>query len=139
MASSDGKATRAVMRLSPPDNVAVALRHLKSGETVMLDDVPLKVSRNTAVGHKLAAQEKAGYSIARLIDEPERQAGFSGSGSAQNQHARALDTDAGSMQEEVGLCHHFFPGGVQSSAMAGRRTTNLAPSTGFSTPSGARP
>ena len=44
------------MRLSPPDNVAVALRHLKAGETVMLEDVALKVSRNIAVGHKLAAR-----------------------------------------------------------------------------------
>ena len=44
------------MRLSPPDNVAVALRHLKAGETVMLEDVVLKVSRNIAVGHKLAAR-----------------------------------------------------------------------------------
>ena len=56
MASSDKPGARAVMRLSPPDNVAVALRHLKAGETVMLDDVALRVSRNIAVGHKLAAQ-----------------------------------------------------------------------------------
>ena len=32
---------RAVMRLSPRDNVAVALRPLKAGETVMLDGVAL--------------------------------------------------------------------------------------------------
>ena len=44
------------MRLSHSDNVAVALRHLKAGETVMLDDVALKVRRNIAVGHKLAAR-----------------------------------------------------------------------------------
>jgi altronate hydrolase len=44
------------MRLSPPDNVAVALRPLKAGETVMLDGVALTVSRNIPVGQKLAAQ-----------------------------------------------------------------------------------
>ena len=44
------------MRLSPPDNVAVALRPLKSGESVLLDGVALTVSRIIAVGHKLAAR-----------------------------------------------------------------------------------
>ena len=64
MASSDqgGRKTpgkvvaRAVMRLSPRDNVAVALRALKSGETVMLDGTPITIRANIAVGHKLAAQ-----------------------------------------------------------------------------------
>ena len=56
MASSDKGASRAVMRLSPPDNVAVALRPLKSGESVLLDGVALSVGRNIAVGHKLAAR-----------------------------------------------------------------------------------
>ena len=46
----------AVMRLSPRDNVAVALRPLRAGETVMLDGVELTISRNIAVGHKLAAR-----------------------------------------------------------------------------------
>jgi altronate hydrolase len=46
----------AIMRLSPRDNVAVALRPLKAGEAVMLDGVALTVERNTPVGHKLAAQ-----------------------------------------------------------------------------------
>ena len=44
------------MRLSPSDNVAVALRPLKAGETVMLGDVALTVRRNIPVGHKLAAR-----------------------------------------------------------------------------------
>ena len=60
MASSDkgdGKpAPRAVMRLSPRDNVAVALRPLKSGETVMIAGVGITIRRHIAVGHKLAAQ-----------------------------------------------------------------------------------
>jgi hypothetical protein len=47
---------RAVMRLSPPDNVAVALRPLKAGETVTLDGVALTVNRNIPVGQKLAAR-----------------------------------------------------------------------------------
>ena len=50
------RSERAVMRLSSPDNVAVALRHLKAGETVMLDDVELTVNRNIPVGQKLAAR-----------------------------------------------------------------------------------
>jgi len=44
------------MRLSPADNVAVALRPLKSGESVMLDGVAITIGRNIAVGHKLAAR-----------------------------------------------------------------------------------
>jgi hypothetical protein len=44
------------MKLSPPDNVAVALRQLKAGEVVMLDGVAITISRNIAVGHKLAAR-----------------------------------------------------------------------------------
>ena len=56
MASSKERAARAVMRLSPPDNVAVALRALKAGEVVVLDGVALTVGRNLAVGHKLAAR-----------------------------------------------------------------------------------
>lgn len=44
------------MRLSPPDNVVVALRQLKAGETVTLDGVPLTIGNNVAVGHKLAAR-----------------------------------------------------------------------------------
>jgi SAF domain-containing protein len=61
MASSEerkrvDRTERAVMRLSPPDNVAVALRPLKAGETVMLDGVALTVNRNIPVGQKLAAR-----------------------------------------------------------------------------------
>ena len=44
------------MKLAPQDNVAVALRPLRSGETVMLGDIPLRVARDIAVGHKLAAR-----------------------------------------------------------------------------------
>ena len=44
------------MRLSPPDNVAVALRSLKTGETVALDGVALVIHKNIPVGHKLAAR-----------------------------------------------------------------------------------
>ena len=44
------------MRLSPPDNVAVALRPLKAGETVTLDGEPLKIGHTIGVGRKLAAR-----------------------------------------------------------------------------------
>jgi len=47
---------RAVMRLSPRDNVAVALRPLKGGETVVLDSVALVIRRNMPVSQKLAAR-----------------------------------------------------------------------------------
>ena len=56
MASSDERETRAVMRLSPADNIAVALRPLKAGEAVTLDNVALTINRTIAVGQKLAAQ-----------------------------------------------------------------------------------
>ena len=56
MANSDRRTARAVMRLSPADNVAVALRPLKAGESVMLDGVAITIGRNIAVGHKLAAR-----------------------------------------------------------------------------------
>jgi len=45
----------AVMRLSPRDNVAVALRPLAAGEIVLLDGVPLIVQRHVPVGQKIAA------------------------------------------------------------------------------------
>jgi len=44
------------MRLSPGDNVAVALRALKSGETVTLDGAEIAIRRHIAVGHKFAAR-----------------------------------------------------------------------------------
>ncbi len=60
----------AVMRLSPQDNVAVALRALKAGETVVLDDVALTVDRNVAVGGKLAARRLAAGEIVVKYDCP---------------------------------------------------------------------
>jgi altronate hydrolase len=56
MANSDRGAARAVMRMSPPDNVGVALRSLKAGETVTLDGAAITIARNIAVGHKFAAR-----------------------------------------------------------------------------------
>jgi hypothetical protein len=50
---------RAAMRLSPPDNVAVALRTLRAGESIELDGVTLTVRRAIAVGHKFAARALA--------------------------------------------------------------------------------
>jgi hypothetical protein len=47
------------MKLAPQDNVAVALRPLSAGEVVMLGGTPLRVARDIAVGHKLAAQSIA--------------------------------------------------------------------------------
>jgi len=44
------------MKLAPQDNVAVALRPLAAGEVVTLDGTRLRVARDIAVGHKLAAQ-----------------------------------------------------------------------------------
>ncbi|MEO8509582.1 MAG: UxaA family hydrolase [Betaproteobacteria bacterium] len=49
----------AVMKLAAPDNVAVALRPLHAGETVLLDGALLRVERATAVGHKIAAHRIA--------------------------------------------------------------------------------
>jgi altronate dehydratase len=46
----------AVMRLTPGDNVAVALRSLKAGEVVLLDGSPLVVLHAVPLGHKLAAE-----------------------------------------------------------------------------------
>ena len=43
------------MKLAPQDNVAVALRALRRGETVMVDGVSMTVDRDVAVGHKIAA------------------------------------------------------------------------------------
>jgi len=44
------------MKLAPQDNVAVALRPLRTGETLTLDGVTLAVDREVAVGHKVAAR-----------------------------------------------------------------------------------
>ena len=47
------------MKLAPQDNVAVALRTLRAGETVLLDGNALCIDRDVAVGHKVAACEIA--------------------------------------------------------------------------------
>jgi len=60
----------AVMRLSPHDNIAVALRPLRAGESVMLDGVALTIGRNTAVGHKLAAEPIAAGDVIRKYNCP---------------------------------------------------------------------
>lgn len=49
----------AVMKLAASDNVAVALRPLRAGETVLLDGGLLRVERAIAVGHKIAARDIA--------------------------------------------------------------------------------
>ena len=54
MESSEPRA--AAMKLAPQDNVAVALRTLREGETVVLDGAMLRVDRDVAVGHKFAAR-----------------------------------------------------------------------------------
>ena len=54
MGSSDPPA--AAMKLAPQDNVAVALRALAAGETVTLDGIVIRIERDTAVGHKIAAR-----------------------------------------------------------------------------------
>ena len=51
------------MKLAPQDNVAVALRALRAGETVAFDGAMLVVERDTAVGHKLAAKAIAAGDI----------------------------------------------------------------------------
>ncbi len=44
------------MKLAPQDNVAVALRALRTGEAVALDGATLVADRDVAVGHKIAAR-----------------------------------------------------------------------------------
>jgi hypothetical protein len=51
MENSDG-----LLRLAPQDNVAVALRVLRAGDSVTLDGGPCRIDRDIAVGHKLAAR-----------------------------------------------------------------------------------
>ena len=58
------------MRLSPPDNIAVALRPLKAGESVTLDGIVLDIKRNIPVGQKLAAQAIAAGEIIRKYGCP---------------------------------------------------------------------
>jgi altronate dehydratase small subunit len=50
---------RAAMKLAPQDNVAVALRALRAGETIACDGAALTVARDIALGHKLAARSIA--------------------------------------------------------------------------------
>jgi len=44
------------MTLAPGDNVAVALRRLGAGETVLLNGARLTLERDVAIGHKFAAR-----------------------------------------------------------------------------------
>ena len=54
--SAEGAGLAAAMMLAPQDNVAVALRPLRAGETIAMGGATLVVERDTAVGHKLAAR-----------------------------------------------------------------------------------
>jgi altronate dehydratase small subunit len=57
MENSDRAApVRAAMKLAPQDNVAVALRALKAGETIAIGGETIRVERDVALGHKLAAR-----------------------------------------------------------------------------------
>ena len=47
------------MKLAPQDNVAVALRALREGESLGLDGVGLAVDRDVAIGRKIAAHDIA--------------------------------------------------------------------------------
>ncbi len=47
------------MKLAPQDNVAVALRPLRAGETLLQDGVALAIDRDVAVGHKVASRDIA--------------------------------------------------------------------------------
>jgi hypothetical protein len=46
----------ALLQLAPQDNVAVALRALRAGETVFLAGTACQADRDVAVGHKLASR-----------------------------------------------------------------------------------
>jgi len=56
MGNSDLAPSRALLKLAPQDNVAIALRPLHAGERLDLDGVALVVDRAVAIGHKVAAQ-----------------------------------------------------------------------------------
>ncbi|MCC7041377.1 MAG: UxaA family hydrolase [Burkholderiales bacterium] len=56
MASSELPTRPGVMKLAPADNVAIALRPLRAGEVIALDDASCTVERDVAVGHKIAAR-----------------------------------------------------------------------------------
>ncbi len=47
---------RAVMVLTPGDNIAVAVRDIAAGETVELDGRPVQVGAIVPTGHKIAAK-----------------------------------------------------------------------------------
>lgn len=53
----------AVLKLAPPDNIAVALRPLRAGEVITLDGIALRMDRDVAVGHKIAARAIAADEI----------------------------------------------------------------------------
>jgi hypothetical protein len=54
MASSEPRP--ALLKLAAQDNVAVALRGLRAGETVDCDGVTLAIELDVPVGHKIAAR-----------------------------------------------------------------------------------
>jgi len=48
-----------MMKLAAGDNVAVALRPLRAGETLALDGETLVIERDVALGHKIASRAVA--------------------------------------------------------------------------------
>jgi hypothetical protein len=53
MASSDQVTSRAAMKLAPQGNVAVALRALRMGETILIDGTSLRVGATWRRGTSL--------------------------------------------------------------------------------------
>jgi len=45
---------RRLIRLSPDDNIAVAVRGIEPGETVVLDGTPITAAERIPTGHKVA-------------------------------------------------------------------------------------
>jgi hypothetical protein len=67
--------TRAVMKLSPADNVVVALRTLKAGESIAIEGVIVTLPRGVAVGHKVAARAIAPARSSSVRSDRHRDAG----------------------------------------------------------------
>lgn len=56
MASSEATSRPALLTLAADDNVAVAVRPLRAGDTVACNGVALTLERDIATGHKVAVR-----------------------------------------------------------------------------------
>ncbi|MCS7166077.1 MAG: altronate dehydratase family protein [Gemmatales bacterium] len=96
----------ALVRLRPEDNVAVAARDLRAGETLMVDSITLQPTSSIALGHKIAL-------VPIRSGEPIRKfgqiIGFASRDIARGEHVHVHNVRADRFQRDYAFCSEVPP------------------------------